>query len=86
VRGIELVTGLPVVREGAPGWIGVACTDENMAVWLLRAVVAENVCVRRDGAVLYVPAGPDFRLEYEIRNVITALAKTNHYWREHAAG
>ena len=28
-RGIELVTGLPVVREGAPGWIGVACTDES---------------------------------------------------------
>jgi urease accessory protein len=85
-RGIALVTGLPVVREGAPGWIGVACIDEKMAVWLLRAVVAENVCVRRDGAVLYVPAGPGFRLDYEIRNVITALAKTNHYWREHVAG
>ena len=57
-----------------------------MAVWLLRAVVAEIVCVRRDGAVLYVPAGPDFRLDYEIRNVITALAKTNHFRRGHAAG
>jgi urease accessory protein len=83
-RGIELVSGLPVVTGGAPGWIGVTCADEAMAVWLLRAVVAENICVRRSGAVLYLPAGPDFRLDYEIRNVITALAKTAHYWREHA--
>jgi sirohydrochlorin cobaltochelatase len=82
-RGIELVSGLPVVRDGPPGWIGVACADEAMAVWLLRAIVAENVCVRRNGSVLYLPAGPSFRLDYEIRNVITALAKTAHYWREH---
>jgi urease accessory protein len=83
-RGIELVSGLPVVVDGPSGWIGVACADEAMAVWLLRAVVAENICVRRNGAILYLPAAPDFRLDHEIRNVITALAKTTHYWREHA--
>jgi urease accessory protein UreG len=85
-RGIELVCDLPVLQEGSPGWIGLACSDEAMAVWLLRALVAENICVRRNGSVLYLPAGPDFRLDYEVRNVITAVAKTTHYWREHAAG
>jgi sirohydrochlorin cobaltochelatase len=83
-RGIELVSKLPVVVDGPPGWLGVVCIDETMAVWLLRAIVAENICVRRNGAILYLPAGPDFRLDVEIRNVITALAKTAHYWREHA--
>jgi urease accessory protein len=84
-RGLELVGDLPVQRDAAPGWVGVTCRDEAMAVWMLRAMVAENVCVRRSANVLYLPAGPDYRLDYEIRNVITAFAKTNHYWREHVA-
>jgi sirohydrochlorin cobaltochelatase len=35
------------------------------------------------GNPLLLPAGPDFRLKYEIKNVITAVAKTHHYWTEH---
>ena len=41
--------------------------------------------MRRSGATLFLPAGPAFRLEVEIRNVITAVAKVAHYWREHWA-
>lgn len=85
-RGIALVTGLPVRRGAVPGWIGMECPDEEMALWLLRAIVVENVTVRREGRVLWFPAGPDFRLEREIKNVITVAAKTSHYWREHVAG
>jgi sirohydrochlorin cobaltochelatase len=79
-----MVTGLPVI-EGVPGWIGVRCADEDMAMWMLRAIVVENVSVRREGPTLFLPAGPDFRLGYEIKNVITAVAKTHHYWSEHRA-
>lgn len=82
-RGIRLVTNLEIVPSQAPGWIGVRCTSEEMALWLLRAIVVENVSVRREAEVLYLPAGPDFRLGYEIKNIITALAKTHHYWLEH---
>jgi sirohydrochlorin cobaltochelatase len=82
-RGIDMVTHLPVITSSAPGWIGVQCSDEAMALWLLRAIIVENVSVRREGAVLYLPAGPDFRLEHEIKNVITVIAKTHHYWTEH---
>jgi cation diffusion facilitator family transporter len=84
-RGIRMVTGLEVVRSATPGWIGMVCESEDMAIWLLRAIVVENVSVRREEDRLYVPAGPDFRLEREIKNVITVIAKTNHYWREHIA-
>ncbi len=85
-RGIALVTGLPVRRSAVPGWVGMECDDEAMALWLLRAIVVENVTVRREGSVLWFPAGPHFRLEREIKNVITVAAKTAHYWREHLAG
>lgn len=82
-RGFSLVTRLPVIANAAPGWIGLDCPDEAMVLWLLRALVVENIAVRREGTRLFLPAGPDFRLDHEIKNVITAVAKTYHYWTEH---
>ncbi|MCO5216950.1 MAG: cation diffusion facilitator family transporter [Thermomicrobiales bacterium] len=85
-RGLHQVTGLEVKRSSVPGWIGLTCSDEEMAIWMLRAIVVENVTVRREDNILWFPAGPGFRLDKEIRNVITVAAKTNHYWQEHLAG
>lgn len=82
-RGLRLVTGLPTVRSESPGWVGLQCEDEEMVHWLLCAIGVENVCVQREGTVLFLPAGPAFRLEKEIKNVITVVAKTHHYWTEH---
>jgi sirohydrochlorin cobaltochelatase len=84
-RGIRLVSGLDAI-EGLPGWVGVVCTTEAMAIWLMRAIVVENVLARREGAILFLPASPRFTLCEEIKNVVTAVAKTYHYWREHARG
>lgn len=84
-RGISMVTGLPVIQSAAPGWVGMVCASEEMAVWLLRAIVVENVSVRREDNVLYFPVGPAFKLEKEIKNVVTVVAKTTHYWQEHVA-
>uniref|UniRef100_A0A7C1JFK4 Sirohydrochlorin chelatase n=1 Tax=Caldilinea aerophila TaxID=133453 RepID=A0A7C1JFK4_9CHLR len=82
-RGVRMTTGLSTVPSRSPGWVGIECESEEMAIWLLRAIVVENIAVRREGCVLYVPVGPRFRLEYEIKNVVTAVAKTHHYWQEH---
>ena len=84
-RGLRQVTGLHTVRSEVPGWIGLECTSEEMAIWLLRAIVVENVTCRRENQVLWFPAGPEFRLEREIKNVITVVAKTTHYWQDHVA-
>jgi len=84
-RGLTMVTGLRIVLDGSPGWIGMACADEEMAIWLMRAIVVENVMVRREREVLYLPAGPRFTLEGEIKNVVTVVAKTFHYWTQHQA-
>jgi hypothetical protein len=82
-RGLRLVTGLSVVTQSAPGWIGLVCQSEAMALWLLRAIVVENVSVRREAATLFFPAGPSFQLAHEIKNIITVVAKTHHYWLEY---
>ena len=84
-RGLAMVSGLPVVLDGPTGWIGLRCEDEAMAIWLMRAIVVENIMVRREGAVLCLPVGCRFTLEGEIKNVVTVVAKTYHYWKEHQA-
>jgi hypothetical protein len=57
-----------------------------MADWLLRAIVMENVSVARAGELdLDLPAAPHFRLDKEIKNVVTVIAKTTHYWMGHLA-
>jgi sirohydrochlorin cobaltochelatase len=82
-RGIRLVTGLRAYVSPDPGWVRVSCQGDAMAGWLLRAITTENVAARRQGAMLELPAAPQFRLEKEIKNVITVMAKTCHYWVGH---
>jgi sirohydrochlorin cobaltochelatase len=82
VRGIGLVSGLPAA-PAAPGLVAVACQTAGMARWLADAIGEENVEARARGTTLLVPAGASYTLTGEIKNVITAVAKTTHYWREH---
>ncbi len=82
-RAIGLTTGLLIAPDHEPGWIGVQCDSPEQAAWLQFAVIAENVSARRQGAVLLLPAGPDFRVEKEIKNVVVAITKGCHYWDGH---
>jgi len=82
-RGVRMVTELAVNRSTVPGWIRVDCYSQSMAEWLVRAVVMENISARCEGTTIELPAGPAYRIEKEIKNVITAIAKTSHYWVEH---
>ena len=82
-RGVTMVTDLGAYPAPIPGWIHVDCFSEAMAGWLVRAIVMENVSARTEGLKLALPAGPDYRLEKEIKNVVTVIAKTCHYWTGH---
>jgi hypothetical protein len=84
-RGVEMVTGLAAEASSIPGWIHVDCPSATMAGWLVRAINIENVSSYSEGMVLHLPAGPRFRLEKEIKNVVTAIAKTSHYWLGHTS-
>jgi hypothetical protein len=81
-RGIEETTGLDTAPAG-PGWIAITCASARMAAWLCATIILENVEARVDGTRLLVPAGPSFALEDQVKSVITVVAKTHHYWREH---
>ena len=83
-RGIWEVAQLTAV-PAEPGWLQIGCQSTGQARWLAEAIVEENVQARHQGYWLYVPVGDDFRLKKEIKNVITAVAKTTHYWQIHLA-
>ena len=84
-RGIEETTGLATEPAGPaePGWLAITCASPRMAAWLCATVILENVDARVERSRLLVPAGPDFVLEDQVKSVITVVAKTHHYWREH---
>lgn len=82
-RAIGLTSGFRVLDGYAPGWVGLPCTTVAEAAWMHLAVTAENVSVRRRGVVLQLPAGPEFRPEKEIKNLVVAMAKASHYWEGH---
>ena len=84
-RGIWETTGL-FVEVTAPGWLVVTCGSPAMAAWLAEAIVHENVEARAEHDRLLLVAGPDYRLDDEVKSVITVVAKTHHYWDAHGAG
>ena len=64
LRGLEeglRESGFPILARRYTGWIGVETADEDDAVWILRAVLAERAPARREENVLYLPvaATPD---------------------------
>src|SRR5512144_1544539 len=81
-RGILETTGLEAGPAG-PGLTAVRCESPRMAAWLCAAIILENVDARAEGEQLLLPAGPEFRREDQVKSVITVVAKTHHYWREH---
>jgi sirohydrochlorin cobaltochelatase len=83
-RGIHEVSGLSA-GAAEPGWVAIECESAAMARWLSEAIQEENVRARHQGALLFVPADEQFTIKGEIKNVITAVAKTSHYWNEHLA-
>ena len=78
-----MVTSMPCEPAETPGWVRVECYSATMAAWLLRAIVTENVAARATGAMLELPVAPSFRVDKEIKNIVTVSAKTSHYWLEH---
>jgi hypothetical protein len=84
-RGIWETTGL--YAEGAgPGWLAVTCASRKMAAWLCATIILENVEARVEEDRVLLPAGPAYRLEDEVKSLITVLAKTHHYWQAHVTG
>jgi sirohydrochlorin cobaltochelatase len=52
-----------------------------MAVWLMRAIAVENIIVRREEDVLFLPANPNFLNGGEAQIVAAALAHAHRLWQ-----
>jgi len=82
-RGITMTTNLIAEPSPDAGWLRVSCSSVAQAQWLLRAIVMENVSARCHDAKLDLPSAPSFSLHKQIKNVVTVMAKTCHYWVDH---
>jgi Ni2+-binding GTPase involved in maturation of urease and hydrogenase len=83
-RGVWETTGL-IAESAAPGWLAVTCQSPAMATWLAAAIVLENVEAQAEDDRLLLPVGPSYRLENEVKSIVTVVAKTHHYWDAHLA-
>lgn len=82
MRGIYLVSGLRATPASA-GWIAVECPIEGMAAWVAEQAVQENVMIEQHGNAFWAPCGEHWTTKGEIKNVITVVAKTTHYFADH---
>ena len=80
-RGIRDLTGLLAVENSYLGWIGVQCANVDMAIWLMRALVVENVMVRTENHVLYLPASPAFLGGDKLRTMVALFSRACHLWQ-----
>lgn len=82
MRGIFLVSGLRATPARA-GWIAVECPSQGMAAWVAEQGMLENVMLQPHGSAFWVPCGEHWTVKGEIKNVITVVAKTTHYYADH---
>jgi sirohydrochlorin cobaltochelatase len=81
-RGIWETTGL-YAETSEPGRLAVSCDSPAMAKWMAEAIALENVEARAEDDRVLLPAGPGYRIEDEVKSIITVVAKTHHYWQAH---
>jgi len=79
-RGIRQTTGLPTVPSVCVGWVSVPCADEAMAIWLMRALIVENILVRREENRLCLPASPHFMSDERAERLIAAFDRAWRLW------
>jgi sirohydrochlorin cobaltochelatase len=83
VEGILRSTGLQAIPSSNLGWIRVPCSGEEMAIWLMRAVIVENVLVRREGDSLFLPANSQFRTNERSKRVVATFTHAYRLWNIH---
>ncbi len=82
MRGLSMVTHYTAqFREN--GCIEMWLKSPNQAKWFADIINSENVECKIKGRSIFLPLNYDFTLEKEIKNVVTVVAKAEHYWKNH---
>ena len=58
LASLDRVSPLVTPLDPTTGWTGVECPDARAAIWMMRALVAQNVLARREAHTLFVPVNP----------------------------
>ena len=84
LRGLRLAAGMQAEPSPRAGFVRVHGLSPTFAGWLLRSITLENVAVyQAERGTIDLPCDASFRVEKEIKNVVTVAAKTAHYWHGH---
>jgi sirohydrochlorin cobaltochelatase len=59
LASLDRVCPLVTPLEPVTGWMAVECVNASTAIWMMRALVAQNVLARREGHTLFVPVNPE---------------------------
>lgn len=84
-RLVSEALGLPLHPCEDLGWVGLVCSDDRMAAWMVRSAIAMNILARRRNNILYLPvfhadAGSD--LNPRVREVLSLLRQIWDQQRE----
>ena len=85
IRGIAQASGLEA-HHAKPGWLAVQCAHAPQALWMSEQITQENVESYAKGDFFFVPIAITYSVAGEVKNVVTVVAKSAHYWREHLQG
>jgi sirohydrochlorin cobaltochelatase len=85
IRGICLVSGLEAT-SAKPGWLAVKCAHAVQARWMSEQILHETVQSFHEDDFFFVPVASTYTVTAEIKNIITVVAKTSHYWQDHLQG
>jgi sirohydrochlorin cobaltochelatase len=85
IRALQMLTPYNIVDK-RDGWVEVQLKSKNQARWFAEIIRLENVECKVAGKTILLPVHDDFVLEKEIKNVVTVVAKAQHYWENHRSG
>ena len=72
---ISQLTGLACAADRYPGWLGIDCVGVGAALARMRWMVALNVLVRREEAILFVPVNA--QMDPEGARVVDAFSRVH---------
>jgi sirohydrochlorin cobaltochelatase len=78
-------TGLTTIESQSPGWIGLQCASDEMAIWLMRAVIVENILARREVDILFVPVRFGESQRHGHDHIEQSVSSALRLWKLHTA-
>ena len=81
-RGLRLLNA-NVKEINNKGEIYIDLIFPNKAKWFRNIIDLENVAAKQKGKYLILPWSGNYKIDKEVKSLMTVWGKASHYWREH---